>query len=102
MTGFIDGDKSHLPERDAAAIATDKGEWRRSIQLLRLAPTLRRDFLLPRYLGNQRAGYCSSDFRKLMKSPTWPGSSLNSGMLGWPVTIPSPSASSSDSTGYRS
>jgi len=26
--------------------------------------------------------YCSSDFRKLMKSLTWPGSSLNSGMLG--------------------
>lgn len=41
----------------------------------------------------------SSDFKKAMRSPIWSGSSLNSGMLGWPVRMPSANASSRVSTG---
>ena len=37
--------------------------------------------------------------RKAMKSAIWLGSRRNSGIAGWPVTMPSASASSSDSTG---
>jgi hypothetical protein len=40
------------------------------IQLLGLALTLRLDFFRQNVSVNQCIGYCSSDFRKLMKSPT--------------------------------
>ena len=41
----------------------------------------------------------SNDFRYAMTSAIWPGSSLNSGIDGWPVMMPSASGSSRFSTG---
>ena len=40
-----------------------------------------------------------NDFRYAMTSAIWPGSSLNSGIDGWPVMMPSASGSSRFSTG---
>ncbi len=42
---------------------------------------------------------CWMDFKYAMMAPTSSGSYENSGMSGWPETMPSASASSSDSTG---